>query len=56
MPPEKIKHPSIECAKNGPYLVRNVDTLMTSRGDAIAAAIAYPGPALVEVASDPELI
>jgi hypothetical protein len=24
MPPEKPKHPSIECAKNGPYLVRPV--------------------------------
>ena len=35
MPPEKPKLPSIECAKNGPYLLRNVDTFTNSRGDAI---------------------
>ncbi len=25
MPPDKPTHPSIECAKNGPYMVRNVE-------------------------------
>ncbi len=35
MPPEKPTHPSIECAKNGPYLVRNVEMFTNSQGDAI---------------------
>ncbi len=35
MPPEKPTHPSIECAKNGPFLVRNVETFTNSHGDAI---------------------
>ncbi len=37
MPPEKPKHPSIECAKNGPYMVRNVETFTNSYGEAIQA-------------------
>ncbi len=65
MPPEKPTHPSIECAKNGPDRVRNVETFANSQGrvikpgeldDALAKAIAHPGPSLVEVVSDPELI
>ncbi len=35
MPAEKAKQPSIECAKNGPYLVRGVETFTNSQGDAI---------------------
>ncbi len=35
MPPEKPEHPSIECAKNGPYLVRNVESFTNSEGDSI---------------------
>ncbi len=45
MPPEKSTHPSIECAKNGPYRVRNVETFTSSTG-----------PALIGVVSDPDLI
>ena len=101
MPPEpKSKRPTIECAQNGPYLVKNLETFENSYGDeisphrtmalcrcgasknkpyfaefaricgghgtrvvkagelddAIGAAIAHEGPALVEVISDAELI
>ena len=37
MPPEEPKHPAIECAKNGPYLIRNVETFTNSQSDAIQA-------------------
>ncbi len=37
MPPEKPRNPSIECAKNGPYMVRNVESFANSQGDAIPA-------------------
>ena len=57
MPPEpKSKRPTLECAQNGPYLVGNLETFENSHGDAIGAAIAHEGPALVEVISDAELI
>ena len=51
MPPEKPTDPSIECARNGPYLVRNLET-----GRPILSAELTVVPALVEVVSDPELI
>ena len=35
MPPQKPTHPSIECAKNGPYMVRNVETFTNSQGRSI---------------------
>ncbi len=37
MPREKSVQPSIECAKNGPYMVRNVESFTNSRGDVIPA-------------------
>ena len=61
MPPEKPKHPSIECANLAEYakLCGGHGVRVTKPGeldDALAAAIAHPGPALVEIVSDPELI